>query len=466
MISATFHIFFTYFSTIHRVYQERHFMSINDILEQLKKEISQHEYDTYFKILEFDENASRDDLLVFYAPNSIVADWIEIHYLDKLIACAQEITGIPPKIHIKTKKLTNVVKSLKNNKNAKNSESSQQAHINYQETFENFVVGKSNHLAWDSCQKVVEVRGRINPLLIYGHTGVGKTHLLNAIANSVREKNEKVILVTAEQFLNDFQLRLHNRTMDTFRNIYRKCDYLLIDDVQFFGGKDQICEEFHNTFNALHQERKQIVMTSDQPPKKIRGLEERLRSRFEGGIVIEIEKTDLDTKKEIIRSKCNLNSIVLDDETINFIATKLDNSRQILGIIQNINLQSNLNPDVKKIEIATSVMKTYQRDISENITIDKILFFVGKELNIKPSEITSKGKNQRIAKARRIATYLTRKLTHNSMPLIANELNMKDHSSVSKAIKAMEEAIKEDENLKNIVEEIENNIKNDNIPQV
>lgn len=439
-------------------------MSINDILNQLKKEISQHEYDTYFKILEFDESASREDLLVFYAPNSIIADWIEIHYLDKLESCAQEITGIPPKIHIKTKKLTGNVKSLKNNKNPKNS--LQESHINYQETFENFVVGKSNHLAWDSCQKVVEIRGKINPLLIYGHTGVGKTHLLNAIANAAKEKNETVVLITAEQFLNDFQLRLNNKTMDTFRNKYRKCDYLLIDDVQFFGGKDQICEEFHNTFNALHQERKQIVMTSDQPPKKIRGLEERLRSRFEGGIVIEIEKTDLDTKKEIIRSKCNLNSIVLDDETINFIATKLDNSRQILGIIQNINLQSNLNPDVTKLEIATSVMKTYQRDVSGNITIDKILSSVGKELNIKPSEITSKAKNQRIAKARRISTYLTRKLTHNSMPMIANKLNMKDHSSVSKAIKAIEEAIKEDENLKNLIEEIENNIKNDNIPQV
>ncbi|WP_394909048.1 chromosomal replication initiator protein DnaA [uncultured Helicobacter sp.] len=440
-------------------------MNINDILNQLKNEISQYEYDTYLKLLEFDESASREDLLVFYTPNSFVTNWIEIHYLDKLKSCAQEIIGIPPKIHIKIKKPMSNVKSLKNNKNLKNSESSQQSHINYQETFENFVVGKSNHLAWDSCQKVVEIRGRINPLLIYGHTGVGKTHLLNAIANAVREKNEKVILITAEQFLNDFQLRLNNKTMDTFRNKYRKCDYLLIDDVQFFGGKDQICEEFHNTFNALHQDQKQIVMTSDQPPKKIRGLEERLRSRFEGGIVIEIEKTDLDTKKEIIRSKCNLNSIVLDDETINFIATKLDNSRQILGIIQNINLQSNLNPNITKLEIAISVMKTYQRNTLENITIDKILSFVGKELNIKPSEITSKAKNQHITKARRIATYLTRKLTHNSMPIIANKLNMKDHSSVSKALKAIEEKIKEDENLKNLVEEIENKIKNDNNPQ-
>lgn len=440
-------------------------MNINDILQQLKNEISQHEYDTYFKILEFDESASREDLLVFYAPNNIVADWIEIHYLDKLESCAQEILGIRPQIHIKTRKLSSNVKSLKNNKNSKNSENPQQDHINYQETFKNFVVGKSNHLAWDSCQKVVAFQGKINPLLIFGHTGVGKTHLLNAIANAVKEKNKQVILVTAEQFLNDFQLRLNNRAMETFRNTYRKCDYLLVDDVQFFGGKEQICEEFHNTFNALYQEHKQIVMASDQPPKKIRGLEERLRSRFEGGIIVEIEKTDLSTKKEIIRSKCNLNSITLDEETIDFIATKLDNSRQIIGIIQNINLQSNLNPDAKKIEIAASVMKTYQRDILENITIDKILSFVGKELNIKPSEITSKAKNQHITNARRITAYLTRKLTHNSMPMIASKLNMKDHSSVSKTLKTIEEKMKNDENLKNLIEEIENKIKNDNIPQ-
>ncbi|MCI6217630.1 MAG: chromosomal replication initiator protein DnaA [Helicobacter sp.] len=440
-------------------------MYINEILKQLKSEISEYEFQSYFSTLEYDENSQRMDLLEFYAPNIFIADWIETNYIEKLKLCTEKVAGIRSEIHIYVKEFPKDVKNFKNNKTIQKTD---QILINYNEseTFENFVVGNSNRHAFLISKTICENQGGYNPVLIYGQTGVGKTHLLNAIYNFVAKKRKKVIYITAEQFLNDFQLRKTQRAMDLFRNTYRKCDYLLIDDVQFFGGKEHICEEFFHTFNELRQNKGQIVLTSDQPPKKIRGLEERLRSRFESGVITQIENAELDTKIEIIKTKCELNAIPLDSETINYIATKINNIRQIIGIIQNINLQSNLNPNSSKFNIAKSLIKSYQKESIENITIDQIITIVAKELNIKPSEITSKEKSQRIARARRIVIYIAHTLTLNSMPVLANKLNMKDHSSVSKALKTIKEKMREDDNLKILLEEIQNKVKNNNIPEV
>ena len=440
-------------------------MYVNEILKQLKSEISEYEFQSYFSILEYDENSQRMDLLEFYAPNIFIADWIETNYIEKLKLCTEKVAGIRSEIHIYVKEFP---KDVKNFKNKKTIQKTDQILINYNEseTFENFVVGNSNRHAFLISKTICENQGGYNPVLIYGQTGVGKTHLLNAIYNFVAKKRKRVIYITAEQFLNDFQLRKTQRAMDLFRNTYRKCDYLLIDDVQFFGGKEHICEEFFHTFNELKQNKGQIVLTSDQPPKKIRGLEERLRSRFESGVITQIENAELDTKIEIIKTKCELNAIPLDSETINYIATKINNIRQIIGIIQNINLQSNLNPNSSKFNIAKSLIKSYQKESIENITIDQIITIVAKELNIKPSEITSKEKSQRIARARRIVIYIAHTLTLNSMPVLANKLNMKDHSSVSKALKTIKEKMREDDNLKILLEEIQNKVKNNNIPEV
>ncbi|WP_066389625.1 chromosomal replication initiator protein DnaA [Helicobacter himalayensis] len=440
-------------------------MYIIEVLNQLKTEISEYEFKSYFEPLKYDENSNRMDLIELYAPNIFIASWIETNYIEKLKLCAEKITGIRAEIHILLKESQQNVKSLKNNKTPQR-QSNAVINYNESETFENFVMGNSNQNALLIAKTICEHQASYNPVLIYGQTGVGKTHLLNAITNFVVKKNKVVIYVTAEQFLNDFNLRKTQRSMDLFRKTYRTCDYLLIDDVQFFGGKEYVCEEFFHTFNEVKQNNGQIVLTSDQPPRKIRGLEERLRTRFESGAIVQIENAGLDTKIQIIKTKCEMNSVILDSETINYIATKIDNIRQIVGILHNINLQSNLNPNSSKLDIAKSLVKSYQKETQENITIDKVINVVARELNVKPSEITSKEKSQRVAYARRIVIYIAHTLTLNSMPVLANKLNMKDHSSISKALKNIKEKIKVDENLKNIVEEIKNKVKNDNISEV
>lgn len=442
-------------------------MEINDILNQLKNRINEYEYDTFLGKLEFVQSASKEDLLVFLAPNIYIADWVRVHYVEQLKLYAQKLRGIEPEIQINIKQNQNNVKTLNTNQNSENLDESPLEPFDYDQTFDNFIVGKSNELAFRISQTVAQKQASYPVVLIYGNTGVGKTHLLNAIRNHTTQKGKNVVYITSEKFLNDFMRRIKSqRAMESFRDTYRKCDYLLIDDVQFFGGKEASSEEFFHTFNELYENKKQIVMTSDQPPNKIRGLNERLKSRFEESIMTEIENIELDTKIEIIKSKCALYNFELDAENINYIATKANNARQIMGIIQGINFQSTLNPDTNKLTITKSVTKSYLKENTENISVDKIISVVARELNIKPSEITSKEKSRKISQARRIVIYIASTLTINSYAQLANSLNMKDHTSISKALQGIKESMKKDENLKNIIEEIQNKVKNSNISEV
>ena len=250
-----------------------------------------------------------------------------------------------PEIHIKVKEKKENVKSLKNNKSMLYFNTNGLS-LNPFYTFENFVVGKSNEYAYTIAKLVLQQQASAyNPVLLYGKSGLGKTHLLNAIGNDVKEKNKNVLYVTSEDFLNDYMDKIKRKTMDSFRDKYRKCDYLLIDDVQFFGGKEGIQEELLHTFNTLHNSQKQIVMTSDKPPKEIKGLEERLRTRFEWGAMAEITNPELETKIAIIKSKCEVNRIVLENEVIDYIASNIyGNISQIEGILSTINAHVNLSP--------------------------------------------------------------------------------------------------------------------------
>lgn len=435
-------------------------MSIDNILKKLKTKLSESEYASYISLMEYDESASRTDTEVFYVPNMFVANWIKSNYLE-IIAHAFEdenTLGIRPEIHIKVRKQNHNVKSVNLNKIAMPSTNAMSLNPYY--TFENFIVGKSNEHAHTIAKLVAQRQASAyNPVVFYGKSGLGKTHLLNAIGNDVKEKNKNVLYVTAEDFLNDYMEKIKRKTMDSFRHKYRKCDYLLIDDVQFFGGKEGVQEELLNTFNALYGSKKQIVMTSDKPPKEIKGLEDRLRSRFEGGVMAEITNPELETKISIIESKCELNRISLDKEVIEYIASNIHaNIRQIEGILSTINTHLNLSPQSNALLIAKNVLKNYQNERLGDITLDNIIKVVSKELNIKPSEITSKERSRKVAFARRAVIYLARSLTINSMPMIAKELGMKDHSSVSKALKAIETEIKQNPSTKSIIGDIKSKI--------
>jgi chromosomal replication initiator protein len=247
--------------------------------------------------------------------------------------------------------------------------------------------------------------------------------------------------------------------MERFKDKYRKCDLLLIDDIQFLSGKNQIQEEFFHTFEALRNENKQIIITSDKHPKKIAGLEERLKSRFEWGLVADIQPPELETKIEIIHKKCEINRVKLDRDVINYVATIIENNtREIEGILSKLNAYSQLMGVDINIEFARNVLKEQIAEKRLNITIDTIVDIVSKELNVKASEIRSKSRNSGIVYARRVAIYLSRNLTPNSMPQLAHYFGMKDHTAVSHTMKKIHEMMKNDEDFKVKVDELSNKI--------
>lgn len=431
----------------------------NDILNDLKNEISEAEYSAYISKMKYDENASRSDLMVFIVPNIYIANWIKTKYSEKISRLFEIYKKIKPEIRIIVESQKKDVKSLKMPGNKPQIRSI----LNPSYTFDSFVVGESNRFVYEIAKKIsLKQAEAYNPVWIYGGTGLGKTHILNAIGNSVLDKNKTVIYVTAEQFLNDFLTRIQNHTMDRFRDKYRNCDYLLIDDVQFFGGKEGVQEEFFHTFNELHDKKKQIVMTSDKTPKQILGLEERLKSRFEWGMIADIQPPGLETKIAIIIQKCRLNQIEIDTEIINYLASNInDNIRQIEGIILKLNAQASIIGQNINLTMARNAIKDTQKENLENITLENIIKIVSKELNIKPSEIKSKSRNKTTANARRIVIYLARTLTPNSMPHLAQFLNMKDHSSVSKAMKMITTEIAQNINTKMMLDEMKNKIQNE-----
>ncbi len=434
-------------------------MLADEILKMLKEEIPQIEYERYIKNLTFDEKNSKADLAIFIAPNPFIANWVKTKYSHKLSQLFELKTGIKTEVKVVTGK----VKKIEHTKAKQKDENpiSSSTKINPTYTFENFVVGSSNQFAYTAAVSVAEKPGKVyNPLFIYGGVGLGKTHLLHAIGNFNLKKNKTVIYVTIEQFMNDFTYHLRNQTVERFREKYRQCDILLIDDIQFLSGKERTQEEFFHTFNELHTSSKQIVLTSDKHPKKIAGLEDRLKSRFEWGLIADIQPPELETKIAIIKKKCELNKIELDNEIINYIATHMDsNIREIEGVINKLNAYSTLVNQKITLDLAKNVLSEQKKEQQKNIQLKDIVNTVAAELNVKPSEIKSKSRNRQIVAARRIVIYLARMLTPNSMPALAQFFGMKDHTSVSHAMKKVKEQIEQDANFKLLIDEMEHKIK-------
>ncbi len=430
----------------------------NQILDMLKDEITNIEYERYIKQLKYDEKSSKSDFAVYIAPNPLIANWVKTKYSKKIAQLYEIKTGVKPKVDIIVSKSD---KKVKKNVYKEVQKSSTSTKLNPSYTFENFVVGSSNQFAYTAALSVAEKPGQLyNPLFIYGGVGLGKTHLLQAIGNFNLDRGKAVIYTTIEQFMNDFTYHLRNQTMDRFREKYRQCDLLLIDDVQFLSRKEQTQEEFFHTFNELHNKSKQIVLTSDKHPKLIAGLEDRLKSRFEWGLIADIQPPELETKIAIIKKKCELDGISLDDKVVNYLATTMDNNiREIEGIIIKLNAYASLMNQKITLDFAKSVLKEQIKEQQENITMDDIIRVVSSELNIKPSEIKSKSRSRQIVNARRIVMYLARNLTPNSMPALAQYFGMKDHTSVSHAMKKINEIMEKDENFKVQIEELTNKIK-------
>ena len=432
-------------------------MVANEVLELLSKEILPSEFECYIKQLKFNEKSSNSTNVVFNAPNEIIAKFIQTKYASKIAHLFEVKTGQKPVINVLAATKTQSKPAKKVDVKEIKAQSSL---LNPSYTFENFVVGDSNQFAFLSAKAVSEQLGKIyNPLFIYGPTGLGKTHLLQSVGNFCLNGGKMVICVTSEQFITDFTYNLNNHSMERFREKYRNCDVLLIDDVQFLGKTDKIQEEFFHTFNELHAKNGQIVMTSDRQPKLLIGFEDRLRTRFEWGIIADITPPELDTKIAIIKKKCEFDKIYLDKDVINYIATNMgDNIREIESAIINLNAYARLMRQEITLEFAKNILRDQIKEKRENINLENIVEIVSKELNVKPSDMKSKSRSKNIVEARRIVIYLAKNLTPNSMPQIAQFFNMKDHSAVSHSIKKINELIETNEYFKVRVEELKNKI--------
>jgi chromosomal replication initiator protein len=435
-------------------------MTTKDFQTIVQKEASKTDYERYLKQLVYKKNSSDEKIAIFEVNNKYIASWIKSKFTNLIQHCFEIFDGSKPTIEIK---LAGEKKSKKEIlKEQVQNETAESTILNPSYTFDSFVVGSSNQMAYNASLAVSNKPGtQYNPLFIYGGTGLGKTHLLQAVGNYAIEKGSTVIYVTIEQFMNDFTFSLKNKSMEHFRNKYRKCDVLLIDDIQFLSGKEQTQEEFFHTFNELHNAKKQIVMTSDRLPSQIAGLVDRLKSRFEWGLTADVQIPGLETKIAIIEKKSELNGIHLSREIINFIATTLDNSiREIEGVLIRINASASLLNQEITLPMVQNLLKDQIKETKENIKLPDVINIVANQLNIKPSDIKSKKRTATVANARRIVIYLTRELTHNSMPDIAKFLGMKDHSSISHNIKKANELIEKDENFKLIIENLKNKIIN------
>lgn len=426
-----------------------------EVIELLKEEITELQYNRYIKQLTYDAKKSTTDAAIFYAPNALVLNWIKNKYIEKIAHLFE----------IKSGNKVNVKITLKNFINQKtNKQKSEQKHqhslLNPSHTFDNFMVGGSNQFAYAAVKSVSEAAGEVyNPLFIYGGVGLGKTHLMQSAGNVFQNQGKIVIYTSVEQFLNDFIRHVRNKTMPSFQEKYRKCDVLLIDDIQFLSNKEGIQEEFFHTFEALKGAGKQIILTADKHPKKIGGIEKRLLSRFEWGLVADIQPPELETKIAIIKKKCEINKVKLSNDIINYIATVIEsNVREIEGILSKLHAYSQLMHIEIDLAFTKNVLKDQLQENRANLTLDIITNSVAKDLNIKPTEIRSKGRSKNLVYARRISIYLCRELTQNTMPQLAQYFGMKDHTAISHTIKKINELIKNDEDFKVKIEELTNKI--------
>ena len=426
-----------------------------EVLSLLKKEITEIEYTRYIKQLIYDSKKSTSDLAIFYAPNALVSNWIKSKYTEKIAHLFEIKNGSKVNVQIALK---NHIDKRKIKQNTQ--EKPKHSLLNPSHTFDNFMVGGSNQFAYAAVKSVSEKPGEVyNPLFIYGGVGLGKTHLMQAAGNVYQNQGKSVIYTTVEQFLNDFIRHVRNQTMERFKDKYRKCDVLLIDDIQFLSNKDTIQEEFFHTFEALKGSGKQIILTADKHPKKIGGLEKRLQSRFEWGLVADIQPPELETKIAIIEKKCEINKVKLTKDIVNYIATVIEsNVREIEGILSKLHAYSQLMHVDITIEFTKNVLKDQLQENRANLTLDNITQSVAKDLNIKPSEIRSKGRSRNLVYARRIAIYICRENTQSTMPQLAQYFGMKDHTAISHTLKKINELIENDEDFKVKIDELTNKI--------
>ena len=412
----------------------------DNCLVKLENEIANADFSTWIRPLQAIENEREIKLL---APNRFVLDWVKQHYYAKIKETVDEFSDgareLTFEIGSKKSPAPNPQKIAKPSEAVKSSPN----FLNRAFTFDSFVEGKSNQLARAASIQVSENSGKAyNPLLIYGSSGLGKTHLMHAIGNAVLAKNPsaKIVYLHSEKFVQDMVKALQQNAIDAFKNFYRSIDVLLIDDIQFFAGKERSQEEFFHTFNSLLEKKHQVVLTCDKYPKEIVGLEDRLKSRFGWGLPVSIEPPDMETRAAILMKKAQLANVVLPQEVAFFIAKRIpSNVRDLEGALRRVIA----NAQFTGREITTDFTKEALHDLislqDKLANIDNIKKTVADYFKIRLSDLSCKNRKQTITRPRQIAMCLARELTSNSFPEIGTEFGGRDHTTVINACKRVNE---------------------------
>jgi chromosomal replication initiator protein len=431
------------------------------ISDRLKGALNDTTYGTWFSDAEGRE--LNDDAFVLAVPNDFTREWIEGHFVDLINAALRDATGEERRVEITVDHAE--VKTAGPLEEPPPKRSTAAAAIQARYTFDSFVIGSSNRFAHAAALAVAEAPAQAyNPLFIYGGTGLGKTHLLQAVGQYVVEHSGSLTVryITSETFMNDFINSLRDKRIEGFKQRYRTYDLLLIDDIQFLEHKERIQEEFFHTFNSLYEAGRQIVISSDRPPREISTLEERLRSRFEWGLITDIQPPDLETRIAILRKKVKTDGIhVPDPQVLTFIASRVStNIRELEGALTRVVAFSSLTGRPMTVDLAQDVLKdVFPQGEAQEVSIERIQTTVSDRFSLSMEELCGDRRSQNIVYPRQVAMYLSRELTDASLPKIGREFGGRDHTTVIHATSKIARLIREDRSVYNLVQELTARIK-------
>ena len=421
-------------------------------------DVSPVSYDTWLKPLEVYKVTGNE--LIILVENKLSKNYITKKYKDPLRVAIQEAGGFelePVIVSADDMESTEEDTSKPEQTPVISSSVIEEANLNPKYTFSTFVVGKSNQMAHAASVAVAESPGEAYKILyLYGGVGLGKTHLMHAVAQYIlkNDPSAKVLYNTCETFVNDYIESIQNKRSAQFRKKYRDLDVLMIDDIQFIAGKDSTQEEFFHTFNSLYERNKQIIITSDKPPKDIDDLEERLRSRFEGGLIVDIQPPDFETRMAILRKKEEMEHLNIDDAVIKYIAESItSNIRELEGALIRIVAKSKLEKLDINLEMARNILKDYIRtdDAQNAITPGLIISMVAEQFGISTADIISQKKNKELAYPRQIAMYLCCTMTQEPLQQIGKAIGGRDHSTVIHGRDKISEEIKTNEKTRHVI---------------
>lgn len=443
----------------------------NKILETIKEELSPQAYNSWFsqtKVVKFGENE-----LIISAPGDFCKDWLEKHYAGFIKDVLKRTLGADANLKIefrtadqKSSKPARSTPNPKNNiKKAEPFSKSNKLVLTPKYTFDNFVVGNSNRFSHAACLAVAQSPAKsYNPLFVFGEVGLGKTHLIQAVATHITQHSGKTkikaLYISSEKFTNELINSIKDGSTAAFREKYRSVDVLLIDDIQFLAGKERTQEEFFHTFNTLYESNKQIVITSDRPPKDIPTLENRLVSRFEWGLITDIQPPDFETRIAILRKKAQSENLSIPNEVIDFIAEKIpSNIRQLEGALTKLTAYSTLTKKGLSVSLAREILKDIIPLENKKVSIIQIQKTVSDYYNIKVNSLLSKKRTKDVVLARQVAVYLSRELTDLSLASIGETFGRRDHTTIIHSYTKIKNKIKKDKSFKSVIDNLISDIR-------